>query len=430
MAIGHRRKLLDAIAALGGPTRQRWRPRPELEGERRQVTVVFADLAGYTALSRELDAEEVHAFLERFFTCTDRLVAEHGGRIDKHVGDCVMAVFGAPVAHGNDAERAVRAALAIRDAMPTVAAEAGRPVTVHIGVAGGEVVASGTGSVTHREYTITGDSVNLAARLTDAARPGEILVSDAVRRTLVDRLDCEETGALAVKGLADPVLAWRLRGISAPSASARRPLVGRDVELGQFRAVLDACVGSGRGRAVLVRGEAGNRQDPSDRGVPGHGREGRPRLPCRARARLRCRHRPGRRQDPRARAARPRPPRRRGRGRPCGRGRRARGRGGRRVPQRPSRPAAAGRAARALRRHGQRQPQPGQARDRGAAGRAGKRPHATAPRRRGRALGGPADARASGPTRRHRRRRPRRPGDDHPHRGRPARPGLARRGRE
>ena len=252
VAIGHRRKLLDAIAALGAHAPE-VAATPELEGERRQVTVVFADLAGFTALSRELDAEEAHALLERFFTCADRLVAEHGGRIDKHVGDCVMAVFGAPVAHGNDAERAVRAALAIRDAMPTVAAEAGRPVTVHIGVAGGEVVASGTGSVTHREYTITGDSVNLAARLTDAARPGEILVSDAVRRTLVDRLDCEETGALAVKGLADPVLAWRLRGVSAPSASARRPLVGRDVELGQFRAVLDACVGSGRGRAVLVR---------------------------------------------------------------------------------------------------------------------------------------------------------------------------------
>ena len=147
VAIGHRRKLLDA-SRHWGHTRQRWRPRRELEGERRQVTVVFADLAGYTALSRELDAEEVHALLERFFTCADRLVAEHGGRIDKHVGDCVMAVFGAPVAHGNDAERAVRAALAIRDAMPTVAAEAGRPVRVHIGVAGGEVVASGTGSVT------------------------------------------------------------------------------------------------------------------------------------------------------------------------------------------------------------------------------------------------------------------------------------------
>ena len=80
---------------------------PELEGERRQVTIVFADLAGYTALSRELDAEEVHALLERFFTCADRLVAEHGGRIDKHVGDCVMAVFGAICPKGGELRQRV-----------------------------------------------------------------------------------------------------------------------------------------------------------------------------------------------------------------------------------------------------------------------------------------------------------------------------------
>ena len=88
--------------------------------------MLFADLAGYTALSRELDAEEVHALLGRFFERVDRVVEEHGGRVDKHIGDCVMAVFGAPVAHGNDAERAVRAALAVRDAMPAVSAEVGR----------------------------------------------------------------------------------------------------------------------------------------------------------------------------------------------------------------------------------------------------------------------------------------------------------------
>ena len=209
----------------------------------------------------------MHALLERFFTCADRLVAEHGGRVDKHVGDCVMAVFGAPIAHGNDAERAVRAALAIRDAMPTVAAEAGRPVTVHIGVAGGEVVASGTGSATHREYTITGDSVNLAARLTDAARPGEILVSDAVRRTLVERLDCEETGALAVKGFAEPVLAWRLR-----ECPRRRPRpADRSSAAKASWASSEASSTRLRDRARPGRARAGrgrDRQDPSDRGVP------------------------------------------------------------------------------------------------------------------------------------------------------------------
>src|SRR6185369_2956741 len=103
-SVGHRRKLLDAAATLragpelGGPAT----PLAETEGEQRQVTVLFADLAGYTALSNELDAEELHALLGRFFERVDWIVEEHGGHIDKHIGDCVMAIFGAPIAHGND----------------------------------------------------------------------------------------------------------------------------------------------------------------------------------------------------------------------------------------------------------------------------------------------------------------------------------------
>lgn len=249
VAVGHRRRLLDAIAAL------RAEAEPEPAGERRQVMVLFADLAGYTALSRDLDAEDVHALLGSFFERADRIVVEHGGRVDKHLGDCVMAVFGAPLAHGNEAERAIRAALAIRDAMPAVSAAAGRELGVHVGVAGGQVVASGTGSAGHREYTVTGDSVNLASRLTDAARAGEVLVSDAVRRALGERLDGDELEPLRVKGFAEPVRAWRLRGLQAPSG--RAALVGRAGELERIRRVLADCRAKGRGRAVLVQGEAG-----------------------------------------------------------------------------------------------------------------------------------------------------------------------------
>jgi class 3 adenylate cyclase len=104
-----------------------------MQGERRQVTVLFADLAGYTALSNELDPEEILALLERFFDRVDWIVKEHGGHIDRHIGDCVMAIFGAPIAHGNDAERAIRAALAIREAIPELSAGLGRPLGVHIG---------------------------------------------------------------------------------------------------------------------------------------------------------------------------------------------------------------------------------------------------------------------------------------------------------
>ena len=207
---------------LPGPSR-----RTSRSGERRQVAVLFADLAGYTALAQELDAEELHGLLDGFFAVADRLIEEHGGTVDKHIGDCVMGVFGAPVAHGNDAERAARAALAIRDAMPALSARMVRPIAVHIGVASGQVVASGTGGPGHRTYTVTGDSVNLASRLTDLAAPGEILVSDAVRRALAERLECDEVEALAVKGFAEPVRAWRLLGLRASAGLAPRVLVGR-----------------------------------------------------------------------------------------------------------------------------------------------------------------------------------------------------------
>jgi class 3 adenylate cyclase len=126
-AVGHRRKLLEAIAALRtlaaeiDITVPRARGPVASDAERRQVTVLFADLVGYTRLSREIGAEEVHSLLDGFFAVIDGIVTDHGGHIDKHIGDSAMAVFGAPIAHGNDTERAVHAALAIRDAMPRLA---------------------------------------------------------------------------------------------------------------------------------------------------------------------------------------------------------------------------------------------------------------------------------------------------------------------
>jgi class 3 adenylate cyclase len=207
VSLGHRRKLLKAIADLRAGAANLPEPSsrsaPEISGERRQVSVLFCDLAGYTALSRELDAEEVHALLERYFDRVDGLIQRFGGAIDKHIGDCAMAVFGAPVAYGNDAERAARAALAIQDAVPALSAELGRTIAVHIGIAAGQVVASRSGSAAHSEYTVTWDSVNLASRLTSEAASGTILISDLVRRMLPPRFACREAGTLVVKGLAE-----------------------------------------------------------------------------------------------------------------------------------------------------------------------------------------------------------------------------------
>ena len=243
--------------ANAGPPRAAPAPAVAAGGERRQVTVLFVDLVGYTRLASELDAEEVHGLLGQFFACADRIVGEFGGSVDKHIGDCVMAVFGAPLAHSNDPERAARAALAIRDAVPALGRELGRGLAVHVGIASGQVVASGTGSDAYREYTVTGDSVNLASRLTDRAGSGEILISDAVRRQLPEPFACTGVGALEVKGLAAPVAAWRLTGIAEAGSAPGRPFVGRRAELAQFRGVLEACRESGSGQTIHLRGSAG-----------------------------------------------------------------------------------------------------------------------------------------------------------------------------
>jgi class 3 adenylate cyclase/tetratricopeptide (TPR) repeat protein len=260
VSLGHRKKLLKGIAALRADAAAASAPRrpgaaaDEVAGERRQVTVLFCDLAGYTRLTHELGAEAAHDMTDRFFRLVDGLIERFGGVIDKHIGDCAMAVFGAPVAHGNDPERAARAALAIRGAMPDLGRELGRDLDVHIGIASGQVVASGGAG--HRTYSITGDSVNLASRLTEQAPPGIILISDAVRHMLAPGFTCDHAGTLMVKGLAEPVRAWRLIGFSEASRE-QRPFVGRRVELTLFRDALDATRESGTGQTMVVRGEAG-----------------------------------------------------------------------------------------------------------------------------------------------------------------------------
>ena len=185
-----------------------------------------------------------------------------------------MAVFGAPIAHGNDAERAIRSALAIRAAMPSLASDQARALQTHIGIASGEVVASTTGSDAHREYTVTGETVNLAARLTSEARAGEILISELVRRALEPNLDCTDAGSLPVKGFAAPVKAYRLNGFRQEAKSDLAAMVGRTKELQQFKAALAACRETKQGGTHLYSRRGRNRQDTAGQGVRERGESG------------------------------------------------------------------------------------------------------------------------------------------------------------
>ena len=227
-------------------------------GDRRQVTVLFADIVGYTKLSNELGAEKTHTLLNRYFETVDSIVESYGGTVDKHMGDNVMAVFGAPIAHDNDPFRAVCVAIDIHDRMASLSDEVGHGLSTHIGIASGQVVASGTGSDTHSEYTVTGDSVNLAARLQDQASSGETLIADTVWHAVQGDVDCSSLGKITVKGLDLPVAVWRVNTLHLNSTfSSNTIFVGRKSELKQFKAIIEACVESSRGQTIVIRGEAG-----------------------------------------------------------------------------------------------------------------------------------------------------------------------------
>ena len=205
------------------------------------------------ALSQRLGAEATHDLLNDYFAVADAAVVKYGGTIDKHIGDAVMAVFGAPVAHTDDPERAARVAADLHD----VAATMEPPLEIHIGIASGQVVASSMGSDTFKEYTVTGDSVNLAARLTDLAQSGETLTSAAVARSLADRVEVTAFGLRAIDGLAEPIEVYRLDRIIGDLDATVTPFVGREKERQVFNAAIDTCLSSGNGETILVRGEAG-----------------------------------------------------------------------------------------------------------------------------------------------------------------------------
>lgn len=258
-SLGHRKRLLAAISELQSASPSSLSPTADrTAGERRQVTILFADLCGFTTLSRSLDPEEIRELVARFTAQVDGIVIGYGGTVDKHIGDAVMALFGAPRAHDDDSLRAVRAALDVHTALARISDASLRPLQAHIGIASGEVVAGTLSRVEAHDYTVLGDSVNLAARLVALAGAGETLLSEGVYRALADRALCEALGETDVKGFDAPVRIWRLAGLSTDSAPGHRSaFVGRVAELEQFKGILAATVARRSGQIVYVRGEAG-----------------------------------------------------------------------------------------------------------------------------------------------------------------------------
>src|SRR6202022_425968 len=266
--LGHRRKMLRAIAELKGDvlrtSQAGTQPAPRDGAERRQLTVMFCDLVGSSALSVRLDPEDLRLVIGAYHTCVAEVIARNDGVIARYMGDGVLAYFGYPQAHEDDAEQAVRAGLALVEAVGSLQTGAEPPLQIRVGIATGvAVVGDLIGEGGAQERAVVGDTPNLAARLQVLAEPGTVVISASTRRLTGGQFEYRDRGPVALKGWAEPVPAWqvlRTSGVAsrfeAQHESKLAPLFGRDEEiellLRRWRGV-----SQGEGRVVVLTGEPG-----------------------------------------------------------------------------------------------------------------------------------------------------------------------------
>jgi class 3 adenylate cyclase/predicted ATPase len=267
--IGHRRKLLAAIAALRADL-----PAPAVaaasvdvpvqpEAERRQLSVMFCDLVGSTALSARLDPEDLREIIAAYHRAVTKIVAESDGFVSRYMGDGVLVYFGYPRAHEDDAERAVRAGLGAIDAVSRLDVKSVK-LQAHVGIATGLVVVGDViGDGPAQEQSVVGETPNLAARLQALAEPDTVVISVGTRRLLGNLFEYRDLGAVKVKGIAGPVPAWQVLRPSAVASrfealrgTALNPLIGRDEEIDLLLRRW-ARANAGDGQVVLISGEPG-----------------------------------------------------------------------------------------------------------------------------------------------------------------------------
>ena len=268
-SLGHRRQLLLAIAEITSVQKNTARPPSATEpptaqhdaAERRQVTVMFSDLVGSTALSARMDPEDLREVISAYQKCVAETVKRFGGFVAKYMGDGVLIYFGYPQAHEDDAERAVRAGLELGDAITAVKSSV--PLQTRIGIATGLVVVGDLRSGASQEQAIVGETPNLAARLQGVAEPNTVVIAEGTRKLLRNLFEFEDLGPKEIKGIAGPVRAWAaVREASVEGrfeafhASGLTDLIGRHEELEILQRRWSKTK-SGEGQVVLLSGEAG-----------------------------------------------------------------------------------------------------------------------------------------------------------------------------
>ena len=236
-------------------------------GQRRNVTVLFVDLTDYTRLAEEIDSEDLYDIIQQFINLLVAAVYKFDGMVDKIVGDGLMALFGAPIGHENNAELALRSALEMQQGLAVfnqkVQGRLGHALQMHIGLHSGTVIVGGVGSNMLMDYTAIGDTVNLAHRLEETAGPGTMMVSESVFRQTRMLFDYEMVPALSLKGIQRKVTGYKLIGPKDRPGRVRgvegltSPMVGRDTELTQLKQAVMATISNQSGGFAMIFGEAG-----------------------------------------------------------------------------------------------------------------------------------------------------------------------------
>ncbi len=239
----------------------------EAAGQRRNVTVLFVDLSGYTQLSEHTDEEVLYELIQKYLQILANDVYKYGGTVDKFTGDGLMALFGAPIAQENNAELALRAAQDMHADVARLSDQIrhklGQDLHIHIGMHSGSVIVGGVGSNLMMNYTAIGDTVNLAQRLEASAAPGTTLVSDETYQQTRTLFDFTDISTLQLKGITRPVRGYRLIGLKTHPGLARgveglqAPMIGREAELERLIKAGSALLEKKEGRFVLITGEAG-----------------------------------------------------------------------------------------------------------------------------------------------------------------------------
>jgi class 3 adenylate cyclase/tetratricopeptide (TPR) repeat protein len=229
-----------------------------LPEERRLVTALFADVSGFTSLADRLDPEQLLEVIDPVIAALSSVVGRHDGYVEKFAGDALMALFGAPVSHEDDAARAVRVALEMHAELARIVSDLPHDaeLTLHVGINSGHGIARILGSEARMDYAVLGDAVILAQRLESAAPPGETYVSEATVRLSEDEFDFEPVGELTLKGKAKPVPAWRVVRARERRGSSGAALVGRQRELEAVNAAVQS-LAAGNGGVLVITGEPG-----------------------------------------------------------------------------------------------------------------------------------------------------------------------------